>query len=138
MTMNSIENFYIGQTAEMTHRLSENDVNVFAGISGDCNPIHLNAEYAKKTQFGARIVHGFLTGSLISAVLGNVLPGEGSIYMSQNMSFLKPVFIGDEITAKVVISEINREKKRLLLNTICTNQNGKTVIEGSALMYYPY
>ena len=136
--MNSIENFYIGQTAEMTHRFSENDVNVFASISGDCNPIHLDAEYAKNTQFGARIVHGFLTGSLISAVLGNVLPGEGSIYMSQNMCFLKPVFIGDEITAKVVISEINTEKKRLLLNTICTNQNGKTVIEGSALMYYPY
>lgn len=136
--MKSIKDFYVGQTAELTHQYSENDVNMFADISGDHNPIHLDAEYAKDSIFGKKIVFGFLSGSLISAVLGNVLPGEGSIYMNQTLSFLRPVFIGDTITAKVVISEINEEKKRILLDTVCTNQNGKTVIEGSALMYYPY
>lgn len=136
--MKSIKDFYVGQTAELTHQYSENDVNMFADISGDHNPIHLDIEYAKKSIFGSKIVYGFLSGSLISAVLGNVLPGEGSIYMNQTLSFLRPVFIGDEITAKVMISEINEEKKRILLDTVCTNQNGKTVIEGSALMYYPY
>ena len=136
--MRSIKDFYVGQTAELTKQYSENDVNMFAEISGDHNPIHLNNEYAKDSIFGKKIVYGFLSGSLISAVLGNVLPGEGSIYMNQTLSFLRPVFIGDTITAKVVISEINEEKKRILLDTVCTNQNGKTVIEGSALMYYPY
>jgi acyl dehydratase len=136
--MKSIKDFYVGQTAELMHQYSENDVNMFAEISGDHNPIHLDAEYAKESIFGKKIVFGFLSGSLISAVLGNVLPGEGSIYMNQTLSFLRPVFIGDTITAKVVISEINEEKKRILLDTVCTNQNGKTVIEGTALMYYPY
>lgn len=136
--MKLIKDFYVGQTAELTHQYSENDVNMFADISGDHNPIHLDAEYAKESIFGKKIVFGFLSGSLISAVLGNVLPGEGSIYMNQTLSFLRPVFIGDIITAKVVISEINEEKKRILLDTVCTNQNGKTVIEGTALMYYPY
>ena len=136
--MKSIKDFYVGQTAELTHQYSENDVNLFADISGDHNPIHLDAEYAKDSIFGKKIVFGFLSGSLISAVLGNVLPGEGSIYMNQTLSFLRPVFIGDTITAKVVITEINEEKKRISLDTMCTNQNGKTVIEGSALMYYPY
>lgn len=136
--MKSINDFYVGQTAELTHQYSENDVNMFADISGDHNPIHLDAEYAKESIFGKKIVFGFLSGSLISAVLGNVLPGEGSIYMNQTLSFLRPVYIGDTITAKVVITEINEEKKRISLDTVCTNQNGKTVIEGSALMYYPY
>lgn len=136
--MKSIKAFHIGQTAELTHLYSENEVNVFAVISGDHNPIHLDLEYAKKSIFGKKIVYGFLSGSLISAVLGNVLPGEGSIYMSQTMNFIRPVFIGDEITAKVVITNIDEEKKRILLDTVCTNQNGKNVIEGSALMYYPY
>lgn len=136
--MKSIKNYYIGQTAELTHKYSENEVNMFAEISGDHNPIHLDTEYAKDSIFGKKIVFGFLSGSLISAVLGNVLPGEGSIYMNQTLSFLRPVFIGDIITAKVVISEINEEKKRILLDTVCTNQNGKIVIEGTALMYYPY
>lgn len=136
--MKSIKAFHIGQTAELTHLYSENEVNVFGEISGDHNPIHLDLEYAKNSIFGKKIVYGFLSGSLISAVLGNVLPGEGSIYMSQTMNFLRPVFIGDEITAKVVITNIDEEKKRILLDTVCTNQNGKNVIEGSALMYYPY
>lgn len=138
MDMKSINDFYLGQTAELTHCYSEDEVSRFAEISGDRNPIHLDTEYAKKTRFGKKLVHGFLTGSLISAVLGNVCPGEGSVYMNQNMNFLRPVFIGDTITAKVVVTAIDKEKKQLTLTTNCINQNGKIVIEGSALMYYPY
>lgn len=136
--MNRFNDFYMGQTAELTRSYSEKDVAQFADISGDRNPIHLNAEYAKNTRFGKRIVHGFLSGSLISAVLGNICPGEGSVYMSQTMNFLRPVFIGDEITAKVVVTGLDPEKKQLTLETTCSNQNGKIVIEGSALMYFPY
>lgn len=136
--MKSINDFYLGQTAKLTHCYSEEEVNQFAEISGDHNPVHLDAEYAKNTRFGKKLVHGFLSGSLISAVLGNVCPGEGSIYMNQNMDFLRPVFIGDTITAKVVVTAIDKEKKQMLLTTTCINQNGKTVIDGSALMYYPY
>lgn len=136
--MKSINDFYLGQTAELTHCYSEEEVNRFAEISGDHNPVHLDAEYAKNTRFGKKLVHGFLSGSLISAVLGNVCPGEGSIYMNQNMDFLRPVFIGDTITAKVVVTSIDKGKKQMTLTTTCTNQNGKTVIDGSALMYYPY
>ena len=136
--MKSINDFYLGQTAELTHCYSEEEVNQFAEISGDHNPVHLDAEYAKNTRFGKKLVHGFLSGSLISAVLGNVCPGEGSIYMNQNMAFLRPVFIGDTITAKVVVTAIDKEKKQMTLTTTCINQNGKTVIDGSALMYYPY
>lgn len=136
--MKSINDFYLGQTAELTRCYTKDEVEQFANMSGDYNPIHLDTEYAKQTRFGSRLVHGFLSGSLISAVLGTVLPGEGSIYMSQKMDFLRPVFIGDTITAKVVVSAIDKEKKQITLNTICVNQNGKIVIDGSALMYYPY
>lgn len=136
--MNTFNDFYLGQTAELTRCYSEKDVGQFADISGDRNPIHLNAEYAKNTRFGKRIVHGFLSGSLISAVLGNICPGEGSVYMNQTMNFLRPVFIGDEITAKVVVTGLDPENKQLTLETTCSNQNGKIVIEGSALMYFPY
>lgn len=136
--MNTFNDFYLGQTAELTRSYSEKDVKLFADISGDRNPIHLNSEYAKNTRFGKRIVHGFLSGSLISAVLGNICPGEGSVYMNQNMNFLRPVFIGDTITAKVIVSAIDKEKKQMTLTTTCINQNGKIVIDGSALMYYPY
>lgn len=136
--MKSIDGFYLGQEAELTHCYSEEEVCRFADISGDRNPVHLDAEYAKQTRFGSRLVHGFLSGSLISAVLGTVLPGEGSIYMSQKMDFLRPVFIGDTITAKVIVTEIDQAKKQIVLKTTCTNQYGKIVIDGSALMYYPY
>lgn len=138
MNTKKISDFKIGDSAELKHLFSENDVNIFANISMDKNPIHLDEKYAETTKFGKKIVHGFLSGSLISAVLGNLLPGNGSIYMCQNMNFIRPVFIGDEITAKVIISSINIEKKQILLDTFCTNQFDKNVIEGNAIMYYPY
>lgn len=138
MNIKKISDFKIGDSAELKHSFSENDVNIFANISMDKNPIHLDEKYAETTRFGKKIVHGFLSGSLISAVLGNMLPGNGAIYIKQNMNFLRPVFIGDEITARVIISNINIEKKQIELETYCTNQSEKNVIEGNAIMYYPY
>ena len=130
--------FYIGQEAELTRTYTEEDVVRFAEISGDHNPIHCDDAFARNTRFGKKIVHGFLTSSLISAVLGNVCPGEGAVYLNQTLNFIHPVFIGDTITAKVVVVNIDREKKQISLETTCSNQNGKTVIEGTALMYFPY
>ena len=103
-------------------------------MSTDINPVHLDEEAAKKGIFGKRVAHGILVSGLISAVLGNKLPGPGSIYMGQELKFLAPVFIGDTITAEVEIIDLVPEKCRIKLNTICTNQDGKVVISGTALI----
>lgn len=108
----------------------------FANISGDRNPIHLDDNYAAKTLFKKRIAHGFLVGSLISSILGNDYPGEGTIYLSQTMKFLAPVYIEDEITTTVELIEI-QDKGRLLFNTFCINQDKKVVLEGEALVIGP-
>jgi len=108
----------------------------FAEHTGDRNPVHLDEDFAKNTKFKKRIAHGFLVGSLISSVLGNDYPGNGTIYLSQSMKFLKPVFIGDEITVFITIEEIT-EKNWLELKTVCKNQDGDNVIEGDALVIPP-
>jgi 3-hydroxybutyryl-CoA dehydratase len=127
----------IGDTAEATKTISESDVYLFAGITGDMNPAHLNEEYAKGTVFKKRIVHGMLLCGLISNVLGNQLPGNGTIYMSQAVKFLAPVYFGDTITARVEIIEKRDDKKRVVLQTRCFNQNGETVVDGEALVSPP-
>lgn len=127
--------YYVGQSAEFAKTISESDVYTFAGVSGDFNPVHINAEAARKTVFKERIVHGALTASLISTVLGNKLPGEGTIYLEQNSKFVKPVKIGDTITAVVTITEINGNKA--LLDTIVYNQNKECVLEGTARVMLP-
>lgn len=136
--MKTIQAFYVGQMAELMTVFTEEKVVQFADISNDHNPIHLDREYASKSRFGKRIVHGFLVGSLISAVIANVMPGEGSIYVNQNLNFKRPVFWNDEIRAKVVITNIDVEKSLIELSTVCINQCGKNVIEGTAVIYYPY
>ncbi len=136
--MKTIQAFRVGQTAELTTIFTGEKVVQFADISNDHNPIHLDSEYAGKSRFGKRIVHGFLVGSLISAVIANIMPGEGSIYVNQNLNFKRPVFWNDEIRAKVAITNIDVEKSLIELSTICINQNGKNVIEGTAVIYYPY
>ena len=103
--------FSIGQTATFSKTFTEQDVVAFANISGDHNPVHLDAEYAKTTRFGARIAHGALTAGVISAVLGNDLPGIGSIYMSQTTKFLKPVYFGDTVTATVETTALRQTKE---------------------------
>ena len=124
----------IGDSAEIKKQFTESDVNLFAELSLDKNPIHLDDAYAKNSFFKEKIVHGFLYSSLISAVIANKLPGEGSIYLSQTLKFLKPVKINDEITAKVVLSEINSRKKVFSLETSCFNQKNEKVVEGTALI----
>ena len=127
----------IGQSASFTKRITENDINAFAEISGDFNPIHVNEEAAKKSVFGRRIAHGMLSASFISAVLGMYLPGEGTIYLGQDLKFLKPVDIGDEITAKVTVAEVVNEDKGIYkLSTQCFNQKEEMVIDGEATVKY--
>ena len=126
------EKLEIGMYDSLGKTVTESDVVIFAGTSLDVNPLHLNEEYAKTTMFKGRIAHGMIGAGLISAVLGTKLPGQGTIYLSQNLKFIAPVKIGDTITAKVEIVELNQEKKKVGLKTTCTNQNGVLVIDGEA------
>ena len=126
------EKLEIGMSECLGKTITEADILNFAGVSLDVNPLHLNEEYAKKTMFKGRIAHGIIGAGLISAVIGTKLPGEGTIYLSQNLKFIAPVKIGDTITAKVEIVELNQEKKKVGLKTTCTNQNGVPVIDGEA------
>lgn len=130
----AFEDFKLGMKASTSKTITETDVILFAGVSTDINPVHLDEEAAKKGIFGKRVAHGILVSGLISAVLGNKLPGPGSIYMGQELKFLAPVFIGDTVTAEVEIIELIPEKKRIKLNTTCVNQDGKVVIAGTALI----
>ena len=126
------EDLRIGMFEEVGKTITEADVVNYAGLSLDINPIHLNNEYAKNSIFKERIVHGMLTSGLISAVLGTKLRGEGSIYLSQTLKFISPVKIGDTITAKAEIIDINPEKKIITIKTTCINQNKSIVIDGEA------
>jgi 3-hydroxybutyryl-CoA dehydratase len=122
----------IGDKASMAKTVSEHDVYTFAGVTGDFNPVHVNAEFAKQTMFKERIAHGMLSAGFISAVLGTTLPGANSIYLSQEMFFKAPVKIGDTVTATVEVLEKIEEKKRLILKTTVTNQDGVVVVDGKA------
>ena len=133
----TINEMKIGDSASFTKTVSETDVYLFAGISGDFNPAHVNQTEAEKGMFGKRIAHGMLSAGFISAVLGTKLPGPGTIYMGQELRFTKPVCIGDTITATVTVSELIPEKNRAILETICTNQNGDVVIKGTATVMPP-
>nr|WP_307775299.1 MaoC family dehydratase [uncultured Cetobacterium sp.] len=124
----------IGMNASVTKTVTEADVILYAGITMDTNPAHTNEEYAKTTMFKHRIAHGMLSAGLISAVLGTKLPGEGSIYMGQELKFLAPVYIGDTITATAEVVELIPEKNRVILKTVCTNQDGKEVVVGKATL----
>lgn len=128
--------YRVGDAAEMTKVFTEEDVYLFAGITGDRNPVHISKEYAATTRFRERIVHGILTAGLISAAIGMKLPGTGCLYLSQRIDFLKPVKIGDEITARVEIVEVVSEK-RLRLRTQCLNQRNEIVIDGEAVVAPP-
>jgi 3-hydroxybutyryl-CoA dehydratase len=120
-----------GQSESYARTVTEADIILFAGVSGDDNPVHINEEWASQTMFKGRIAHGML-----SAVIGTRLPGPGSIYMSQSLKFRAPVRIGDTVTATVTIREINQEKRRLTLDTVCT-VGDTTVIEGEAMVMLP-
>ena len=125
-------NFTVGDSAEIKKTIEQADIDAFAEVTGDHNPVHVDEEFAKMTRFGRRIAHGMLTASLISSVLANKLPGEGSVYLNQTLQFVAPVFPGDEITARVTVKEIREDKPILKLETICMNQRDEIVIRGEA------
>jgi 3-hydroxybutyryl-CoA dehydratase len=134
MEVTKYSDIKMGQSAEVVHTVTEKDIQVFGDLSGDYNPLHFNEEWAKTTMFGGRIAHGILTAAFISTAIGMHLPGPGTIYMSQSMRFLGPVRIGDTITARVEVVMLNDEKERVTLKTTCTNQAGKVVMDGEALV----
>jgi 3-hydroxybutyryl-CoA dehydratase len=127
----------IGTTASRTQTFTDEAVRIFAQVSGDDNPIHLDDAYAQGTPFGRRLVHGILTASLISATIANDLPGRGSIYMSQTLKFTAPVFIGDTVTATVEVIDFRERRRIVTLQTTCTNQDGKVVLTGEAVVMAP-
>jgi 3-hydroxybutyryl-CoA dehydratase len=130
----TITDIKIGDSADFAKTISETDIYLFAGITGDFNPFHMNEEYAKKTFFKGRIAHGMLLAGFISTVIGCSLPGPGSIYIGQELRFLAPARIGDTITAKVEVVDKIEEKNRVILKTTCTNQDGVTVLDGQAIV----
>jgi acyl dehydratase len=127
----------IGQTATYSKTLTENDLVLFAAVSGDVNPVHLDAEFAASTIFKERIGHGAWTGSIISAALALELPGPGTIYLGQNLSFRAPVKIGDTVTINLEVTDKKDSKNFVTLSTIAVNQHGKTIAKGSAEVIAP-
>jgi len=131
-----LEDLSVGQSADLVRTVGEADIIAFAAVTGDNNPVHLDADYAATTNFGERIAHGMLSAGYISAVIGTTLPGPGAIYLSQSLRFKRPVKIGDEVTARATITEIDDAKARVTLATVCL-VNGKPVVEGEALIMVP-
>jgi 3-hydroxybutyryl-CoA dehydratase len=133
----TIDEISLHETAEFSKTISESDVYLYAGLTGDLNPAHINEEYARETFFKTRIAHGMLAAGLISAVMGMRLPGPGSVYVRQELDFLAPIRIGDTVTARVEVIEIMSEKKQLRLRTTCSKQDGTLVVDGQAVVSAP-
>lgn len=131
------EDLKIGQSYEMKRVFAQEEVQKFAELSLDTNPLHTDMDYAKTTRFGQLIVPGFLTASLFSAIIGTKFPGFGTIYLNQNMSFRKPVFPDQEVRAAVSVKELFPEKRRALLDTVCYDSEENVLIEGTALVKLP-
>lgn len=132
-----IEEITAGMTAEFSKTVTEADVVMFAGVTGDFNPAHVDAVAAEKGPFGGQIAHGMLSASFISTVLAMRLPGPGTIYLSQSLRFLRPVRIGDTVTARVEVLETIAAKRRVRLATTVENQAGERVVEGEAVVMVP-
>ena len=137
MTGKTISQLSIGDKAEFQKTISESDVYLFAGITGDLNPAHINQIVSDQSRFKGRVAHGILVSGLISTVLGMYLPGPGTIYLGQELKFLAPVRIGDTIKAEAEVIEIIEEKNRIKLKTTCYNQDNKVVIDGVATVMPP-
>lgn len=133
----TIKEINLGDKSSYSRTVSEADVVLFGGVSGDLNPAHFNEEYSKETMFKGRIAHGMLFASYISTVLGMQLPGPGTIYLSQELKFTAPVKFGDTITATAEVIERIEEKNRITLETICLNQRGEVVVKGKAVVMPP-
>ncbi len=122
----------IGDTFSTSRLVTDEIIRKFADVSGDFNPIHLDEEFAKTTRFGKRIAHGMLSGAFISAVLGNEFKEQKIIYLSQTMKFTAPVFLGDTVTATATVTNLSEDRGIVTLVTVCTNQNGETLVKGEA------
>ena len=132
-----IDDLEMGDTAELSRTISAANIEQFVTAVGDHNPIHSDAVFAAATSFGRPIAPGILTAGLVSAVIGTKLPGPGCLYISQDLRFLKPVFVGDTITARVEIIEIVAERNRIRLKTVCLNERGEEVLTGEAWIKPP-
>ena len=131
-----LEDLSVGMSARYARTVTEADIVLFAGVSGDCNPVHMNEIYASSTIFKGRIVHGMLSASFLSTAIASKLPGPGSIYLSQNLKFRAPVRIGDTVEARVTVTDIIAEKCRVALKTTCS-VGDTVVIDGDALVMVP-
>jgi 3-hydroxybutyryl-CoA dehydratase len=131
------EQLGVGKTYETSITITEEMVEHFAWATGDYNPIHMDEDYARGTNFKRRVVHGMLHAGLISGIMGTSFPGAGTVYLSQTLKFLKPVFIGDEVTYRLKVLEYLQEKNRLRLETVCITQRGETALTGEALVMPP-
>ena len=127
----------VGEKSSIAHVVTEADLAMFAGATGDVNPIHFDQVYADKTFFRGRIAHGMLSAGFISAVIAHRLPGLGTVYVSQNLRFLGPVRVGDTITAEVEVLEVDPVKNRVKIRTTCQNQAGTVVLDGEAVVMPP-
>ena len=136
MINSQIERLEIGMIESYEQTVTDADIKAFAGLSGDNNPVHMSEEYAETSRFKKRIAHGLLSAGFFSALFGTKLPGYGCVYVSQNLNFRRPVYIGDTVKASVEIFKIDKEKSRVFFKTIC-KVKGKTVINGEAEIYVP-
>ncbi|MBN2218957.1 MAG: MaoC family dehydratase [Kosmotogaceae bacterium] len=130
------EDFFVGQSFSTRRKISAEMVDSFANLTGDRNPVHTDEEFAVNSRFGRRIAHGMLSVGIISAILGNEFPGPGSIYMKQEVRFLKPIFLEEEVIITVEILEINVEKRRLSVRTTVEKNNGERAVDGEALLLF--
>lgn len=132
----NLEEIEIGMSESYIQVVRDTDVKLYAKVSGDYNPLHLDEEYAKKTQFKKKIAHGMISSSFFSRLFGTKLPGNGCVYVTQSLNFKRPVYINDEVTAIIKVTDINYIKRRIFFNTIC-KVNNKVVIDGKAELYLP-
>ncbi len=133
----TIDQIKVGDEAKFAKTVAESDIYLYAGITGDFNPAHVNEAYAQNTFFKTRIAHGMLTAGFLSAVIANQLPGPGTIYLRQELNFRFPVRIGDTITARVEVMEVIEDRNRVRLSTVCSSQDGTVVLDGEALVSPP-
>jgi len=130
------KDFKVGEFYEKIYYVTEDMGRQFASVSGDYNPIHLNEEVAQKTRFGKKVVHGMLLGSYISGIIGNEFPGNGSVYLKQELDFRKPIFYDSKVKIKIEVLEVDLKKQRLLLGTQCFDCEDNMLIDGKALILY--
>jgi len=137
MDCKTIDDIQVGDQAEMTRTITQADIYAFAGASLDLNPVHVDPGFAKTSIFGGQVAHGMLTASMLSAILGNQLPGIGTIYLGQSITFMAAVFPGDRLTARLEVTQVDREKNRVILTGTIANQDDKVVLKGESKVIAP-